>query len=100
MVSVETVTQAVFTAIDEVNEDLPDGQSLEKSRESVLLGANAQIDSVGLVGLIAAIEAQIEDDLDVSIILADERAMSQTRSPFRNVGALIDYATTLVEEQQ
>ena len=32
-------------------------------------------------------------------VLADERAMSQKHSPFRSIGALADYAATLVAEQ-
>lgn len=96
----ERVIQSVFTAIDEVNEDLLEEQSINKELDYQLLGPEAVIDSVTLVSLIAAVEAQLEDDLNVGVILADELAMSQKRSPFRSVGTLVDYATVVVEKQQ
>ena len=39
-------------------------------------------------------------ELDVDLVLADERAMSQKTSPFRNVTTLVKYAQTLIDEQQ
>lgn len=70
------------------------------SRETLLFGESGLLDSVGLVSLIVAIEQEIENDLNVSIVLADERAMSQKNSPFRSIGALADYAATLVAAEQ
>ncbi len=70
-------------------------------REGTLLFGDAGLlDSVGLVSLIVAVEQEIENELDVSIVLADERAMSQSSSPFRTVGALAAYASTLAAEEQ
>jgi acyl carrier protein len=69
------------------------------SRDTLLFGDAGLLDSVGLVSLIVAIEQEIENDLGVSIVLADERAMSQKHSPFRSIGALADYAATLLSEQ-
>lgn len=70
------------------------------SRDTLLFGESGLLDSVGLVSLIVAIEQEIENDLGVSIVLADERAMSQKNSPFRSIGALADYAATLVAAEQ
>jgi acyl carrier protein len=70
------------------------------SRDTLLFGESGLLDSVGLVSLIVAIEQEIENDLGVSIVLADERAMSQKHSPFRSIGALADYAATLVAAEQ
>jgi len=70
------------------------------SRETLLFGDAGLLDSVGLVSLIVAIEQEIESDLGLSIVLADERAMSQKHSPFRSIGALADYAASLVSAEQ
>ena len=69
-------------------------------RDTVLFGDSGLLDSVGLVSLIVAIEQEIENELGVSIVLADERAMSQQHSPFRSIGALADYAASLVSTEQ
>ena len=70
------------------------------TRDTLLFGDSGLLDSVGLVSLIVAVEQEIENDLGVSIVLADERAMSQKSSPFRSIGALADYAATLVAAEQ
>lgn len=70
------------------------------SRETLLFGESGLLDSVGLVSLIVAVEQEIENDLGISIVLADERAMSQKNSPFRSIGALADYAATLAAAEQ
>ena len=54
---------------------------------------------MGLVTLIVDVEQRLEEQYDVVVVLADERAMSQERSPFRSVSSLADYISQLVEEQ-
>ena len=67
--------------------------------ETRLIGHEAILDSLGLVSLVVEVEQHLADDLEVTLILADERAMSQKRSPFRSIGALADYVCELVTEQ-
>ena len=52
------------------------------------------------LNLIVVIEQNIEDEFDVSITIADERAMSQKHSPFRTIGTLADYIDMLLKEIQ
>lgn len=54
---------------------------------------------MGLVGLILEIEQMLEEDLGLSIVLADERALAERRSPFRDVSALADYILELLDGQ-
>ena len=46
------------------------------------------LDSMGLVTLVVGVEQAIEDELGVSVSLADARALSQRNSPYRTVGSL------------
>lgn len=64
--------------------------------DSPLFGKNGILDSIGLVTLIVAVEQSIEDRYNVSVALADEKAFSQKRSPFRSVAALAEYAAQVV----
>jgi acyl carrier protein len=66
--------------------------------DTALFGRTGLFDSLGLVNLILAVEEAVLDEHGVSVALADERAMSQSRSPFRTVGSLAEYAMRLVEE--
>jgi acyl carrier protein len=66
--------------------------------ETRLFGEGGLFDSVGLVSLVVAVEEAIQDRMDASVSLADERAMSQKRSPYRTISSLAEYARTLLEE--
>lgn len=68
----------------------------EISRETLLFGKGGLLDSMALVRLVVAVEQAIEDRHEVAVALADEKAMSQTRSPYRTVGTLADYARGLI----
>ena len=70
------------------------------SESTPLMGESAALDSLGLVNLIVDLEGRLLDDFDVEVTLADERAMSLKHSPFRTVGTLADYASTLAGESQ
>jgi acyl carrier protein len=96
---IENIEKIVFSTIDALNQELNKEDRLKKSLETRLFGGNSNLDSLGLINLIVAVEQNIEDEFDVTITLADERAMSQEKSPFRTVGSLADYIELLLEEK-
>lgn len=65
---------------------------------TLLFGPRSIVDSLTLVSLIVNVEQKINEEMGVSIVIADERAMSQQRSPFRTIGTLSDYVQRLVDE--
>ena len=89
----------IMNSIEEINRQLENEHQLEKSTNTVLYGEDGKLDSLGLINLVVAVEQNIEDEFDVTITLADERAMSQENSPFRTVGSLADYIELLLEEK-
>lgn len=101
--SVERVPQkseiagAVVAGVQEVlaqrGADIPD-----ITPDTRLVGRSAVLDSLGLVTLIVDLEQRLETDFGVSLSLANERAMSQTKSPFRSVESLTDYVCELLAE--
>jgi acyl carrier protein len=66
--------------------------------DTVLVGKDAVLDSLGVVSLIVEVEQRVEGEHGVSITLANDRAMSQRNSPFRTVGVLTDHVLTMVAE--
>jgi acyl carrier protein len=74
----------------------PPGDPL--SEDTRLLGRQAVIDSLGLVTLIVDLEQRLSDEHGLVVTLADERAMSQKRSPFLTVGSLADYICQAVAQ--
>lgn len=79
--------------------DGPEAQPMALGEETRLIGQGAILDSLGLVSLIVEVEQRLSDELGIDLILADERAMSQKRSPFRSIGALADYIYELITGQ-
>ena len=92
------VLAAVVEAVSEYNEQLEDAQKLELSPETRLLGKSSKLDSFGLVNLIIVVEEKLYEKFERPVTLADERAMSQERSPFRSIESLAEYAFTLLDE--
>jgi acyl carrier protein len=63
--------------------------------DATIFGHGSPLDSLGLVSLLI----EIEDQLALRgcpISLSDERAMSQKRSPFRDVPSLVAYVQALM----
>jgi acyl carrier protein len=65
---------------------------------TALFGPRGILKSMELVSLIVDLEEKIQDEYGLSLVLADERAMSQEKSPFRSVSSLAQYICTLMDE--
>jgi acyl carrier protein len=95
------IAAMVMSSLQEVlvmaDKDSPDTAAIGENTR--LIGREAVLDSMGLVTLIVEIEQRLEEDHDVVVVIADERAMSQKHSPFRSVGSLADYILHLAEEE-
>ena len=92
------ILETIYNSINELNERFSNEKQLTKSTKTVLFGNNGQLDSLELVRLIVIIEQNIEDEFDVSIAIADERAMSQKYNPFGTIGTLATYIENLLKE--
>ena len=75
---------------------MPAKQKIAKSVDTALLGASSKLDSLDLVNLIISTEQKLEEELDIHLTLADEKAMSQKNSPFRTVTSLAEYILLLL----
>ena len=97
----EKIIDIIYKVIDEVNEDgFADENQIIKSLDTRLFGGDSIIDSLGLVHLIVLIEEKVNEEFDLTLIIADERAMSQRNSPFKSVDTFADYILELIKEQK
>jgi acyl carrier protein len=67
--------------------------------ETRLFGGDSPLDSAALVSLVVEVEQQISENCEKNIVIADDRAMSQRRSPFRSIGSLADYIQMVLNEK-
>lgn len=94
-----SIVELIYEAIEEVNSQENDpSKVIAKSLETVLVGPDGSLDSLGLVNFIVALEGIISDEINTDITLVDERAMMLENSPFRTVNSLAEYVESLTKE--
>ncbi len=93
----DKIFEIINNAINELNEELDYDSLKNVNEETAIFGGTEGIDSLSLVLLVTEVEAGIYNELDKSITLADEKAMSMHNSPYRSVGALLDFTLQRLE---
>lgn len=68
------------------------------AEDTVLVGTDAVLDSLGVVQLIVEVEQRVEQRHGISVTLANDKAMSARNSPFRTVGVLADHVVATALE--
>jgi len=96
-VTEEAVREVVLQAMRLANLAREEGSRLEVAADAPVFGADSPLDSLGLVALLLDIEDGLRA-IGCDVVLGDERAMSQRRSPFRNVPSLVAYITGAARE--
>ncbi len=94
--TIAEIQQLVLASLGAVLEEGA-GQPQGLSPETRLIGRDAVLDSLGLVTLIVDVEDRLRTDRGIAVALADDAAMSSTRSPFRTVQSLSEYVLEAVE---
>jgi acyl carrier protein len=94
----DRITKAVFDAIDDLNQQLPEGRKLGKNWDTVLYGRGGHLDSLQLVHLVVATEQGLEEEFNRVVVLADEKAVARGRSPFQTVGSFVEYIASRLQE--
>jgi hypothetical protein len=85
----EIAEKFIYPALREILP--PEAAPSDLTRGTVLLGKAAVLDSLGLVSLITIVEGSIREQIGAGVVLANEAAMSRSRSPFHSVGTLANY---------
>ena len=80
----------VLESIENTNQAREDDEQIDASPTAPLFGGDGPLDSMALVALVIDIEEALADE-GVEVRLTDEKAMSQSRSPFRDVPSLVAF---------
>lgn len=95
--SLDLIIAGVQELLAESDEQFDTAQG-DLNEATRLIGQQGVLTSLELVTLLFNVEQTISDELNASITLADERAMSLEKSPFRTIGSLAQYVNTLLTE--
>jgi acyl carrier protein len=85
----------VYDAIDVVNQQLPASKRLQKTPDTVIVGAAGALDSLGLINFVMTLEDKAGEVLGAPIQLFDETMLIQDDGPFRTVGGLTHYLSSM-----
>jgi hypothetical protein len=96
----DAVVCSIYEAIRRANALREPGAQIACSEEAPLFGPGGQLDSLGLVSLILDVEELVNERAGVGLQLADERAMTLRRNPFRDVRSLSDYIVARLAEER
>lgn len=98
MIARNDAYQIVLASLNEVFAQAGTEPPASVTDDTVLVGADPVIDSLGVVSLIVEVEQRVEQEHGISITLANDKAMSQKNSPFRTVGVLTDHVVATAQE--
>ena len=56
-------------------------------------------EAISFINLIVTIEESIEEEFNVSITIANEKAITQRPSPMKNIRSMVVYIEKLLKEQ-
>ena len=90
--SYDTALEGVRAGVAEINDLRGDADALSLDEDAVLFGDGSALDSVGLVQVVMAAEAQLAETTGLDLVLASEAAMSRKRSPYRSLRGLAEFA--------
>lgn len=98
MISRANASEIVLLSLQEVFAQAGTDAPANLSDDTVLVGNDAVIDSLGVVALIVEVEQRLEAGHNISVVLANDKAMSAKNSPFRTVGVLTDHVIAMAQE--
>ena len=91
------ILDIIYASIDEFNQINSDIK-LEKNKDTQLYSKKGKLDSLGLVNLILAIEDKLYEKTAIKISLADDKAFSESSSPFFDVKSLEQFIHKKIDE--
>lgn len=90
MATRDQVLEAIYKAVDEVNEFFPPESRLEKSASTPLLSDESGMESLQFVSFITAVEQSLDTALGCHVNLTAEVGEQEDANPFASIGTLAD----------
>ncbi|RDU73623.1 hypothetical protein CQA66_00030 [Helicobacter aurati] len=94
----DVITKCIYECLQNLADELDNQELANPTLHTKIYGNEGNLDSLALVSFIADLESLLHETLDREVILANERAMSATNSPFRDVETLCNYILMLIND--
>ena len=90
-VTYQVILEAIYSAIDEINNQLPTAQQLAKQEDTIILGEGGTLDSLGTIQLLVAIEEHIATSVGGNVDLMDGNLLSLQDGSLQSIGSLTHF---------
>ncbi len=91
----ERVLKSIFGAIEEINEMLAEEERLNCSEDTLLSGSAGELDSLGLINFMVALEGRVSEDFGLTLNLIEE--LENPEEPMKSVRCLADFIASRVD---
>jgi len=92
-VTYQVILEAIYSAVDEINNQLPTAQQLAKQEDTIILGEGGTLDSLGTIQLLVAIEEHIATSVGGNIDLMDGNLLSLQDGSLQSIDSLTHFIT-------
>lgn len=86
----------VLETVNKVGESRGRVRSRKAGLTTRLYGKGGLLDSLGMVTLILELEERVSAECGRDIVIADEKAFSRKKSPFRDIETLVSYISDVL----
>lgn len=93
-----TCKKIVVDALSLTNQSRTENNQIPLSDSTILFGPQGHLDSMALVALLMDIEDALSEQ-DIEVSLSDEKAMSLSRTPFKNIPGITQYIHDVIAAQ-
>jgi len=91
------IEKLIFESLEDIVNQTGIKLKISNRKDTPIFGNPSKLDSLGLVTFLIELEQKLEDSFGVEMTIANEKAMSQKNSPFKNVYTLREYIKTLLK---
>ena len=99
MINSNIVSDLILGVINELNNELQTDNKIKESVDTILIGEEGSLDSIGFVNFITMLEEKIDDKFQIALVLTeDEELIFSDDGPFRTVGSLAKYISECLSE--
>lgn len=96
----EKIQSLIYKCLQNLSDELENTELKKPNENTKIYGKDGNLDSLALVSLISDLEMMLNEEMKLDITLADEKAMSEKNSPFKDVKTLNEYILNSIHSQK
>jgi hypothetical protein len=85
------IEELIFEVIDDVNDQLPAEEKLEKSMQTVIVGDEGKLDSLGVINFLVSLEEKVVSSTGKSLALMSDELFAQESGVLHTVSSIKQY---------